>query len=50
MGTADLLIFLFAALADVAALIMLRRMRKREKINKRVKRSLDDALRYHRIE
>jgi len=45
MGVADLLIFLFAALADVLALVMLRRMRRRDRVYLRVKRSMDQALR-----
>jgi hypothetical protein len=50
MGAADILIFLFAALVDLAAFFALRRMRLRDKVNERVKKSLDTALRYQRLE
>jgi hypothetical protein len=50
MGTADFLIFLFAAMADLAALGLLRRMRRHDKLPRRVVRSLDAALRCQRIE
>jgi hypothetical protein len=50
MGPADFLIFLFAALADLAALGLLRRMRRNDKLPRRVVRSLDAALRCQRIE
>ena len=45
MGVADLLIFLLAALADVLALVMLRRMRRRDRVALRVKRSMGALLR-----
>jgi len=50
MGPADFLIFVFAALADLAALGLLRRMRRHDKLSRRVVRSLDAALRCQRIE
>jgi hypothetical protein len=50
MGPADLLIFVFAALVDVTALILLRRMRRRDRMDKRVKRGLDDVLRCERAD
>jgi len=50
MGAADILIFLIAALGYLTAFILLRRMRLRDKLSKRVVRSLDTALRYQRID
>jgi positive regulator of sigma E activity len=50
MGAADILIFLIAVLGYLTAFIMLRRMRRRDKVNERVVRSLDTAIRYQRIE
>jgi hypothetical protein len=50
MGPADFLIFLFAALADLAALFLLRRMRRRDSVSQRVVRSMASAVRYQRIE
>jgi hypothetical protein len=45
MGAADFLIFLIAALGYCTAFILLRRMRLRDKVNDRVKKSLATALR-----
>jgi len=50
MGAADILIFLVAAFGYFTAFILLRRMRRRDKVNQRVVRSLDTALRYQRFE
>jgi hypothetical protein len=50
MGAADFLIFLFAALADLAALFLLRRVRRHDKVNQRIIHSLNTALRYQRID
>lgn len=50
MGTADFLIFLFAAFVDLGVFFLLRSMRRRDLVNERVIRSLDTALRYQRIQ
>jgi NO-binding membrane sensor protein with MHYT domain len=50
MGAADALIFLIAALGYFTAFRLLRRMRRRDKINERIVRSLDAALRSQRLE
>lgn len=51
MGLADALIFGFAAAADLAVLIVLRRYRRwqRQRPKERITRSLSLALRYERI-
>jgi hypothetical protein len=51
MGPADALIFAFAAVVDVAALIALRRYRRwqHRRPKERIARSLTFALRYQRI-
>jgi hypothetical protein len=50
MGVADILIFLIATLAYLTAFILLRRMRRNDHVDQRVKKSLDTALRYQRLE
>ena len=51
MDLADALIFAFAALVDLAVLVFLRRMRRRqrERPSERIARSLIVAVRYQRI-
>ncbi len=51
MGPADALIFAFAAVVDLAALIALRRLRRwqRQRPAERISRGLAYALRYQRI-
>jgi hypothetical protein len=50
MGAADILIFLVAALGYFTAFYLLRRMRRRDKVNDRVLKSLGAARRYQRID
>ena len=50
MDAADFMILLFAAFVDLGVLFLLRGMRRRDQVNERVKRSLNSALRYQRIE
>lgn len=50
MGTADALIFLIAALVDLAVFFLLRGASRRAQVNQRVVRSLETALRYQRVQ
>jgi hypothetical protein len=50
MGAADFLIFLIAALGYFTAFILLRRMRRRDRLNERVQKSLDTALRSNNLQ
>jgi hypothetical protein len=49
MGTADALIFLIAALVDLAVFFLLRSASRRAQVTQRVVRSLETALRYQRL-
>ena len=50
MGTADALIFLIAALVDLAVFFLLRGASRRAQVNQRVVRSLETALRSQRVQ